>query len=258
MNVHPGAKLCLAFLLTLGNSASLAATACGSVTAQHAHPPLSLGDGKICFVLRPVTDEQGRALESEGPEIVLYWGERDTPAVIVGELPYFATTGRVEDAFVMDVDRNDQPDVVVIHSADVRSLTGTDEPMYSVIVFTQTAGTLGLNERVSDWFGSGRNTRKPGGGFDEFRYPFQCREAIQAAATTSLFQLALGQSRLSGAVRANSDLYREPALQGRTDMTLVRGDRVTVTRAHAGWCEMEDSADHKAVGMWLRCSALDF
>lgn len=239
-------------LLLLATSTSASAS-CDTPRPGQAHAPLMLGDNTVSFIFQPVFDEQGRALDSEGPQIVVYFREKGKSAVLAGELPYLATTGRIEDAFVQDIDHDNQPDVIVIHSAEVRSQTDFQGPFYSVLAFTRANGSLTLNERVSRWFGSGGDTSQVPGGQP---FPYKTRASIQAASGTSLFDLSSSSHTLTGTIGSKAFLYNSPVPQDKTRKYLVKGDKVTIEDATAGWCKVTYAGNKKPLQMWTHCSAI--
>lgn len=236
--------------------AALASVSCEKAGARQAHPPLALGSGIVCFIFQPVTDDLGRTLDGEGPQIAVYFTELDKPPVMAGELPYLATTGRIKDAFVLDIDQDKRLDVVVIHSAEVRSETDVRGAFYSVLAFTHKQdGALNLNEQISRWFGSGGDTPQTSG-TNGYVFPYKTRASIQAAAALPLFRLSSVSCPLPGTVNTKAPLYHSPVPQDKTKMYLVKGDKVTIEDVTAGWCEATYNGGKKPLQMWLHCSAI--
>ncbi|MDB1111237.1 hypothetical protein [Pseudomonas extremaustralis] len=81
----------------------------------------------------------------------------DGSEALIGQLPYLADTGNVEDAFLYDTDEAGVDDLFVIHSVEIRSDTGVKYfgRYYTINIYKKDGDNFTRNEQLSTYFGYG-------------------------------------------------------------------------------------------------------
>lgn len=235
-----------------------AKSTCEDISGQQAHPPLSTRGGTVCFVQEPVLN-----IKSGAPvgmdSISLYFVESGGfPVRAEGRgVLYDDTPGNITDAFSLVVDRQER--VFVIHSVEIRNslVEGNSSGyFYSVFVFDQIDGILRYDERASDWFGANYGWLSNGRAVT-YRFPYQSREDVRLAMDSPFASLISEERVVRVRVNSKSFLFDGPDPADRTKKYLVKGERASVGKVSAGWCQIDYRGDAKLLRMWLRCDALD-
>jgi hypothetical protein len=258
-----------ALLVLTASGLAMGDTPCSAIDGDDARPPLSVDNGTFCFKLQPLLDSKGNLVLGEDRQIHVYSIQQGREAVKLGELPYLARTGNVEDAFQLDVNQDGKNDVVVIHSAEIRrSHTGgcQTSPWYSTLVYMRKEAGFEYDGRASGWFGDGfdfvEGESTPGietCDDDKLMYvhPYKTRDAVEKAISGSPFtSLTTDDTPLAATVIRKSWLSLYDDFDSKTNKYLIAGDKVLVNRVTKGVCQITYSGGKKPLQMWMQCDAL--
>ncbi|WP_429291413.1 hypothetical protein [Paraburkholderia sp. CI3] len=174
-------------------------------------------------------------------------------------LPYDDTPGEIVDAFSMNVGRDHQEEIFVVHSFEVRDSLAepnSSGKFYSVSVFYPSGNILHQDERSTDWFGVGYSWLSDGKRVI-YRFPYQTKADVQQAIDSPFASLMIDGGNIPVRVKTRSYLFEESNVRSKTKKYLVAGDRAVVEKIAAGWCQVNYSGGAKSIDMWLMCSALD-
>jgi hypothetical protein len=243
-----------------GSTLAIGDTSCSIIDGGDARVPLSVNNGILCFKLQPVLDKQGNPLLSEESQIYIYFVGKGRAIVKIRELPYLATTGIIEDAFLLDVNRDKKKDVVIIHSAEITTYTGTCKasPWYTVIILKQIGSYFEYDERASNWFGYGGDLCKDDIDTIIYVYPFKTKNSIKKAITVSpVASFIVEDTPKVATVKRKSWLYDDGARGLKTKKYLIDRDKVTINKVQANMCQVSYSGEEKSLRMWLKCSDLN-
>ena len=258
-------KEIIVFLTLISSRLAIGGESCAVINGDDARASLSVSSGTLCFKLEHLLDKQGNPIPDKGYEneyqINVYLIANARPATKVTELPYLATTGKIEDAFLLDVNKDGKEDVIIIHSAELsNAATGAchASPWYSIIVLKQTESYLEYDERASRWFDNGSDFCK----YDIFNtivyiYPFKTRDAIkEAVATSPVASFIVNNTPRAAIVKYKSWLYDDGVGGLKTKKYLIAGDKVTLDNVQANMCQVSYSGGKKPLQMWMKCSDL--
>jgi hypothetical protein len=252
-------KLLFTFFVLAGTGLATASMPCSGILGEDAHQPLTVANGILCFKLQPVLDKEGFPLLDEEKQIYVFLIYKDQQAIKIQELPYLATTGKVEDAFQLDVNQDGKEDVVVIHSAEITSYTGTCKasPWYSILILKQTESNFEYDERASNWFGNGGDLCEGDIGKIIYVFPFKTKETIiKALMSSSLRSFLVNDVPRFALLNRKSWLYDAAVGGVRTKKYLIAGDKVRVDGVQANMCQITYTGGKKPLQMWLLCDAL--
>ncbi|WP_321859731.1 hypothetical protein [Burkholderia cenocepacia] len=248
------------FLAILFVSNSVCAkSVCADFQGRQSYPALNIKGGTVCFVREPILDDK-TAAPSGLDGISLYYVAGDgMPVKANGRgLLYDDTPGEVVSAFSLDVGRERQEKVFVIHSFEVRNSLvepNSSGKFYSVSVFYLVGNILHQDERSTDWFGSGYSwlsDRKR----VIYKFPYQSRRDVERAIKSPFASFMSGDGGIPVYVKFKSYLFDGPNVKGRTKKYLITGDRAVVEGVTAGWCQVNYLGATKPIYMWLMCNAL--
>lgn len=127
---------------------------------------------------------------------------------------------------------------------------------YSVSVFDPVGNILRRDERASDWFGADYSWLSDGRSV-VYKFPYQSRKDVQQAIESPFTLLMSRDGLIPVRLKGKSYLFDGPNIRNKTRKYLIEGDRATVDKVTAGWCEVSYSGGAKPLEMWLPCSALD-
>ncbi|WP_412527541.1 hypothetical protein [Burkholderia lata] len=248
-------------LISVFVSASVwAKNACVDFLGEQSYPPLSMGNGVVCFVQEPVLDPK-TGMPVGADSISLYYLSRNGfPIRAEGRgLIYDDTPGEIIDAFLLNDRRSGRDKMFVIHSVSVRSSLvepNSSGVFYSVDVFDLVGDALRRDDRASDWFGSGYGFVSNGEGV-VYRFPYRTREDVRLAIGSPFATLMGGDRPIPVKLKFKSVIFDMPNIKGLTKKYLIRGDRAVVEEVGAGWCRIRYSGGARSTEMWLMCSVLD-
>jgi hypothetical protein len=236
-----------------------AKSVCADFRDRQSYPPLSIKGGTVCFVREPIlNDKTGTPSGLDG--ISLYYvASEGVPVKAIGRgLLYDDTPGEVVSAFSLNVGREHQEKVFVVHYFEVRNSLvepNSSGKFYSVSVFYSSKNNLHQDERSTDWFGGGYSWLSDGKRVI-YRFPYQSKRDVERAISSPFASFMSGSSEIPVHVKFKSYLFGGPNVKGRTRKYLIAGDRAMVEGVTAGWCQVNYSAIPKPIDMWLMCNAL--
>ncbi|MEX3700460.1 hypothetical protein AB3X92_06705 [Paraburkholderia sp. BR14317] len=245
-------------ILTCGST--FAKSTCADIHGQQSYPPLDIKAGTICFVQEPVLNPKTGTQIGADAISMYYISNGNAPVKAEGRgLLYDDTPGEIVDAFSLMVAHGHREEIFVIHSVDIReSLVepNSSGKFYSVAVFAPFGNTLRRDERASEWFGADYSWVS-----DErkkiYEYPYKSKNDVQQAMNSPFATLMSTDGLISVRLKSKSYLFEDPNVKSKTRKYLIKGDRATVDKATAGWCQIAYSGGTKPLVMWLMCHALD-
>jgi hypothetical protein len=261
-------ELVFALLALTGSSLAFGDTSCSVIDGDDARPSLSVDNGTICFKLQHLLDKKGNPLIDEDMQISVYFVQQEQEPIKIGELPYMATTGNIEDVFQLDADKDGKKDIIIIHSAEIRAYTGSCKasPWYSISIYRQTESGFEYNRRASSWFGDGLDLADGSAEPDKetcnndkliYVYPYKTRDVIEQALSSSPFsKLMTNAASLAATVVRKSNLYNGTTVEAKTKKYLIAGDKVMVDRVEADWCLITYTGGKKPLQMYVLCNDL--
>jgi hypothetical protein len=248
----------LAIVLISGSAC--AKSTCADIHGQQSYPPLNIKNGVICFVHEPVRDPKtGTPISADA--ISLYYianGKSPIKAEGMG-LPYDDTAGEIVDAFSSNNNHDHRERVFVIHSMEVReSLVepNSSGKFYSVSVFDQIGSALRRDELASEWFGADYSWLSEGQRII-YKFPYQSRNDVRLSMDSPFALIMNSDEFIPVILKDKSYLFDGPNVKNKTKKYLIKGDRATVNKVTAGWCQVDYSGGAKPLEMWVMCGALD-
>ncbi|WP_345812099.1 hypothetical protein AAGS40_14235 [Paraburkholderia sp. PREW-6R] len=252
-------KICIFLVLALLGGSAEAKTACDDLHREQSYPPLKLKSGTVCFVIEPVVDSKTKTLTGANSISLYYSVNGNMPVKAEGRgLLYDDTPGQIIDAFSSNVGRDQVEKIFVIHSVEVRdSLVekNSSGDFYSIDVFALAGSAMRRDEHASSWFGEDYSFLSDGSKV-VYTYPYQSKEDIQLAMASPFATLMSDGGNVPARVKYKTYLFDGPDIRSRTKKYLIEGDRATVEKMTAGWCQVQYSGGAKPLDMWLMCSAL--
>ncbi|WP_240364507.1 hypothetical protein [Pseudomonas syringae] len=176
-------------------------------------------------------------------------------------MPYIADPGEVADAFLAEVS-NDSKDVFIIHSAPIRAFIGVSygSDYFSVMVFRKVLNGYELDKKITDYFGSGADVVLRSEDSDKplYTYPYKNRNAIMAKLVSESYSRWLKGKPLELEVVEKISIYSSAAIANKTEMYLVRGDKVRQEVVSAGWISIVyKNAKGKEIRGWVLCESVN-
>lgn len=248
--------LFLSLLACQSNALDVDIASCESIGGDVAYDPVSYKGVTGCFILEYDNDENAGGLSRNPPVIVLYSISSNLGVSRVGELPYPGSTGRVDDAFFLDVDNDNVAEMLVIHSADAPSTWEVAGRVYDVRVFSVDHGEIFESKSLSRVFGLGGDQVNMAGEI-VYRFPYKNRASVEAAVNSMIASLMTNEG-VPGIMKEKSFFYRDASVQQRERAYVVAGDSVVVDDTTAGWCKATYEGKSRRTTAWLRCDAISF
>jgi len=248
------------FYVVLACGTAYAKSTCTDIQGQQNYPPLTTSDGTICFIQEPVLDPKTK-VQTGADAISLYLivGE-NVPVKADGRgLLYDDTPGEIIDAFSSSISPDYRERIFVIHSMNVRESlveSNSSGKFYSVSVFNQTGNSLQRDERASDWFGADYSWLSDGRRII-YKFPYQSKRDVQLAMNSPFARLMGADELIQVKLKEKSYLFDGPNIKSQTKKYLIKGDRATVDKTTAGWCQVTYSSGQKPLEMWAPCNSLD-
>ncbi|RKT13441.1 hypothetical protein B0G69_6591 [Paraburkholderia sp. RAU2J] len=250
--------LLLAIVLISGSAC--AKSTCADMHGPQSYQPLSIKNGTVCFVQEPMLDPKTRTPIGADAISLYYIFNGNSPVKAEGRgLLYDDTPGEIVDAFSSSVGYDHRERIFVIHAMNVReSLVepNSSGKFYSVAVFDLIGNTLRRDERASDWFGADYSWLSDGRRVT-YKFPYQSRVDVQLAMDSPFAALMTRDEFIPVKLKGKSYLFDGPNFGNKTTKYLIKGDRATIDKVTAGWCQANYSGGAKPLEMWLMCSALD-
>ncbi|WP_155420166.1 hypothetical protein [Burkholderia cepacia] len=247
-------------LIALASCPACAKNTCTDIHGVQSYPPLSIKSGTICFVREQALDP--KTGEQVGTEAIslYYIANEKSPLRAEGRgLLYDDTPGEIVDAFSFKINEDYREKIFVIHSMTVRNSLAepnSSGKFYSVDVFDLTGNVLRRNERASNWFGTGYSFI-----LDRtevvYNFPCQSRLDVRRAINSPFASLMSGDDNIPVRLKFKSHLFELPNISDKTRKFLIEGDRLTVEKVTAGWCQVNYSEGSRPLDMWLMCSSLE-
>lgn len=249
--------MAMAALIICGSAC--AKSTCADIHREQSFPSLKMSDGVVCFVKEPVVDPGTRTPIGMDAISLYYIANGGDAAKAEGRgLLYDNTPGEIVDAFPAKISLDRSESIFVIHSMTVRNSLvepNSSGKFYSVSVFDVAGKTLRRDERASDWFGADYSWISDGKNI-VYRYPYLSKIDVRHAINSPFAPLMAGDKFIAAVVGEKSYLFDESNIKGKTKKYLIKGDRVVVEAASAGWCRIKYTSGSKPLDMWMMCAAL--
>ncbi|WP_256585839.1 YciI family protein [Pseudomonas sp. ICMP 460] len=232
------------------------AYACEPDKSDASYPPLSVGGGFLVFGPVAVLEDEGKSTPEMG--IGVSFIDCSTGAIkFIARLPYVADPGVVEDAFVADVAPGNTT-IFIIHSAPIRAFTGVSygSDYFSVMVFHQKGKNFLLDQKLTDYLGSGADVviHAADNDISIYTYPYKARGAIIDKLKSKSYKRWLSGSPTELTVARKAVIYSSMTVADPTKMYLVKGDKVMQESVSAGWVSiLYKTVKGKKIRGWLLC-----
>lgn len=232
---------------------------CSDIGRPEAYRPVEVGGITLCFVYTKTQQEDGQI--SRPPDgIAVYSISKTEKPKPIYQLPYAGTKGMIDDAFPFFVDSAQEKMLFIVHSFETPKSWDSVSDIYSVSVLRIQDGILVHDQQYSRFFDMGGDLTDDRGRIT-YIYPYKNRVLVEKAIRSPLFHAVNSSTSIEGTIQEKSFLYggdAEPALQDPKKMYLIKGDRVSVEDATAGWCKVSYQSKMKLIKMWLQCNSIGF
>jgi hypothetical protein len=244
----------LASLLLLFSGLALAGGSCADIQGKQIHAPLNISNGIVCFMRQYSLDEHGTV---DNAWIALYFISNKTSSIGIEKDGIKIDLGEIVDVFTLDIDRDRNDEIVMIHREIPRNPEpNTSGEFYSVFVFNQRDNVLTLNKRASEWFGYTYSWYANGNN-KVYEFPYLTRQTIKNALSSPFISLMMRDEVIPVIVKRKSYFYESPMVYGKPTKYLIAGDKATVDKYTAGWCQVNYTGGKKPLQMWMMCGALE-
>jgi hypothetical protein len=244
--------------MLLSAAASAKPDKCTQYGREIAYPSIVSQGVTICFVYTETPQEYDGQLSRAADGVAVYAATDLGTLPMPFELPYAGTAGMIVDSFVVADEMFGKEKLFVVHSFMTPRSWEVVGDIYSVSVFGIEAGVLVRDENASRFFGFGGDLIREEVGL-RFSYPFKTRRDVELIIQSSLYRARVDQREISASVSEKAFLYEgalEPFVQVKAKKYLIKGDRVLVLDATAGWCKVSYGPPEKNIVMWLQCKSL--
>jgi len=252
-------KTTLFSLLLLFSRVAFAGSSCDDILGEQNFDPLKIKEGIVCFVEQPALDEHNNQY---GTETVVYFIAQDRkPMKAQGEALFNEggnDAGKIVDAFELDINHDGKDEIVVIHFVEVRSSLAeqnSSNKFYDVTVFNKMGEILSRNDRASEWFGYGYSWLSDGKS-EIYEFPYLTQQSVRQALASPFAELMTHDKKIPVIIKQKSYLYETPMIQEKTKKYLIAGDKATIDKYKAGWCQVTYSGGKKSLKMWMKCEVL--
>jgi len=177
---------------------------------------------------------------------------------LIGELPYLASTGKVEAAFFADANRDGVDELFVLHRVGIRSDTGVlyAGDYYTVLIYSKSSQGYSINNRISNYFGRGGDILADR---DEsnlaYEFPYKSEKAIRQKLSATNYLRWLQGNTVEFLTKHKTLLYETPILSDGTINFLPEGTSVIQNEVEAGWISV--TSDRLGDSGWVRCGDID-
>jgi hypothetical protein len=251
-------KSFFSLLWLLASGLASAGSPCNVIPGKRSYAPLKVDNGVVCFVEQPLLDDKGEAFANAISIYLVPRGLKPVEAKGRG-LMYDYDAGKVVDAFSLDINHDGKNELVVIHYHDVhysQAERNSSGIVYSVYVFNQENNSLNYNNRVTEWFGSNYSWLANGEN-KIYEFPYLTRQSVQKALSSPFISLMYRDEEIPVIVKKKSYLYEHSMIYGKPTKYLIAGDKATVDKYTAGWCQVNYTGGKKPLQMWMMCDALE-
>lgn len=244
-------------LITAANASEL----CGEVGVRIAYEPLMVEGALLCFLYTnntPGPDSNKLSVEPDGISILSMAKGRKPK--LVYDLPYAGTVGKINDAFVIATNGNQDKRLFVLHSAEAPSTWDAVGDVYDVSVIDVGKNEIVLDKTLSRFFDMGADIGDSKGRI-KFYYPYKDRRSVEKAISSPIFRSVRTSTSVDGVVSGKTLIYGgdlEPANWEPSKKYLLKGSRVTVEDSMGGWCKVSLKKGAEQFRKWLLCDAVVF
>lgn len=191
---------------------------------------------------------------------VIFFRCSDGTKTLIGQLPYLADTGKIEDAFLYGTDNGTAEGLFVIHSVEIRSDTGVNYSgrYYTINVYKKDGDNFTRNEQLSTYFGKGGDI------FDEdykellYIFPYKNKISILRSLKSEAYKKWRAGAPVNLVINKKTAIHNSPVLADVTRMYLLAGDVVSQSEVEAGWLSViYKTSKGKEVRGWIQCENAD-
>ena len=231
---------------------------CDLIPGQQNHAPVVTKNGSVCFIEQPILEKDGKPSGAE--EVAVYFiprGHSPVKAEGRGLINDGDGPGKIDDAFMLDVDHDGNDEIVVIQCVEPRTSEAKRSGKFcSVYVFNYKDMSLHLNERASEWFGYNYSWLS-----DDhkiiYKFPYLTQDAIRQALNSPFATLIIRAEVIPVIVKQKNYLHYYSDGDSQSKKYLIAGDKATVDKYTAGWCRVNYSGGKEPLQMWMMCDALE-
>lgn len=223
---------------------------CDGVSVDRAFQPVKWGGTLVCFGYEKV-----RRDGLHFPDVIaLHTKSSFGPSAKVHYFSGVANSGTIQDVFLLSIAPAAEDRLFVIYRDP--NPNRWFSALYQVSVFQLKGEGLSRDESLSDFFGMGGDFSHDG---LVHVFPYRSRKEIESSVNSALFRLATSSSEVIGTVQDKTYLYEEiPSADWNsiTSSYLIKGDKVSVIDALAGWCNVIYSAGARPIKAWVKCESM--
>jgi hypothetical protein len=260
-----GAQKMVKFLLLIlfGTSAIMAVArdgTCGDFGFKQAYKSIEVQGNTVCFLYTKASEQDEGQLSVDPHGISIYKMSKAEEPTLIYELPYAGTEGKINDAFLLDVDGSYGEGLFILHSVETPSSWDPVSDIYDVSVIKLQSETLVHDQKLSRFFDLGGDL-VDSQGRPTYTYPYKDRKSVEEAIRSPVFHAVASSTSVEGTIKEKVFLYggdSEPAMQDPSKKYLIEGDQVVVKDSMAGWCKVMYAGKPKPITMWTQCTAITF
>ncbi|MDX3772518.1 hypothetical protein QE250_00145 [Chromatiaceae bacterium AAb-1] len=174
-----------------------------------------------------------------------------------GKLPYLATPGKVEAAFLARAKPDNEEQFFVVHSAEVgNAATGVNyaTDYYNARVYNSNNGIFTADNTLNEFFGAGGDIFEED--FDNivYKYPYKDEASISKIISTEDYKALLQGKTLTKSIARKAYLHDEPLESEKTSKYLIKDDPVRLYSQTSGWCLVGyNNPRHGEIKGWVNC-----
>ena len=254
-------KTLVAMIVLCFGTAAFGNELCSDIGLRSAYKPVTFGDSWMCFVYTSdMSEANGKNISVDPDGLAIYSVAKGRRPQLVYDLPYAGTAGKINDAFVVAFDGDEDKKLFVLHSAEAPGSWDAVGDVYDVSVINIGSSEVVLDRALSRFFDLGADIVDAGGGI-KFFYPYKDRRSVEKAINSPIFRSIRTSLPVDGVVTGKTLIYNgalEPATWEPSIKYVAKGVHVTLEDSSAGWCKVSFTENLKRSQMWLLCEAVEF
>lgn len=177
---------------------------------------------------------------------------------LIGELPYLASTGKIEASFFADANRNGVDELFVIHRVNIRSDTGVSYfgDYYTVLIYAKTTEGYSVDASYSNYFGRGGDIMMDADETNRaYIFPYKSERLIREKLASQNY-IKWVQGRIIKFQTKNKTLLREaPVLADEIGNLLPGGISVVQKDVEGGWISV--ISEISGISGWVKCEEIE-
>lgn len=173
------------------------------------------------------------------------------------KLPYLATPGKVETAFLTNAESDSEELFFVVHRAEVsNAATGVNyaTDYYNVRVYKSNGDLFIADNTLNKFFGAGGDIFESD--FDNivYTFPYKDKASISRITNTEDYKALMQGTTLAKNIARKAYLHDEPLQSEKTKRYLIKDDAINLYSQTAGWCLVGyQNPRHGEIKGWVNC-----